>query len=64
MACVDVNLFHSYIGAVMPVFTRSHASEHSDSSLLSCHGAAIVDLRFRADLWFLGIIHLNRGRLS
>ena len=47
MVYVDVKLFHSYIGAAQPVFTRSHTS---DSSLWPQHGAAIRDFRFGVEL--------------
>ena len=40
MACVDVKLFHSYIGPALPVFTRNH--EYCHSSLLPGHGAAVA----------------------
>ena len=33
MAYVDVEFFHSYIGTALPVFTCSHASAFSDSSV-------------------------------
>ena len=56
MAYVDVKLFRSYIGAVLPVFTHSHASDYSNSSLCPWHGDAIRDLRFGDELGFLGII--------
>ena len=53
MAYVDVKLFKRYyIGAALPVFTRSHVS---DSSLWPRHGAAIRDFRFVSELWFFGI---------
>ena len=41
IACVDVKLFHSYVGAALPVFTRSHACKYCHSSLFPRHGAEI-----------------------
>ena len=58
MAYVDVKLFHSYIGAALPAFTGSHHDcEYCHSVLLPCHGAAIGDFRFGAELCFLGAIY-------
>ena len=53
MACVDVKLFHSYIGAALPVSTRNHDYKYCHSSLCPLHGAAICDFRSGAELWFL-----------
>ena len=55
MACVDMKLFHSFIGAALPVFTRSHDCEYCHSPLLPWYGAEIRDFRFVAELCFLGI---------
>ena len=57
MACVDLKLFRSYIGAALPVFTRSHDREYCHSSLFAWHGAAIRDFRFGSELWFSGFIY-------
>ena len=57
MAHADVELVHSDIGAACVCRpTRSNDCEHCQSSLLTRHGAAIRDLRFGSDLWFLCII--------
>ena len=56
MACVDVKLFHRYIGAALPVFTRSHDCECCLSSLFPRHGAAIRDFKFGAELWLLSTV--------
>ena len=34
MACLDMRLFHSYIGAALPVIMLSHGCEYGHSSLL------------------------------
>ena len=56
LSCVDMKLFNSYIGAALPLFTRSHHREYCHRYLLPRHGAAIRDFRFGAELWFFEII--------
>ena len=58
MACVDVKLLNSYIGADLPGFTRSYDCEHCHSSLCPRHGAAIREFRVGDELWFLGMISI------
>ena len=57
MAYVDAKIFRSYIGAALPVFTRSHDRKYCHSSLFPWHGAPIRDFRFGAELWFSGFIY-------
>ena len=46
MACMDVKLFHGYVGTALLVSTRRHDCEYSDSSLWPRHGTANLDLTF------------------
>ena len=55
MGCMDVKSFHSHVGTALPVFTRSASIA---SSLLPQHGAAIVDFKFGAEMFVLGMVYI------
>ena len=58
MACVDVKLFHSYIVAVLSMFTSSHDGEKCHTICFRGMTLQSRDFRFGAELCFLGIIYI------